>query len=428
MKIINKRDDKMELELKKSKRGYHITYSRISSYYLLIIFLLLFLAIPSVHAIGVTPGRTSLDYKPGEEHEIIFSVLNNEKKDMQVVLMVGGELNASVSLFSDSLISFNSNEESKQLRYKIKMPEEIVNEPGLHKAEIIALEIPNINEKGTIVGATTAVVHQLFVYVPCPGKCIETGLEVLDAESNNTAVFIVPVINRGKLGIGEARALIDIYDSSNDKISSLETDYLPVPVGSRTELSARWNVTVSPGDYLAKVSVFYDGETLNFEKIFEIGEETLSIESIFANNFRLGEIAQLEILVQNRKNKELENVFANLMIFNKESQVMADLKSAQEDINALSRKTLTIYWDTVGVEEGEYNGKLMIVYGKTSKDRNLILKVSKDSLDIFGVGYAIQPKGRGGTNITSILVIIIILLIIVNVSWMIYFKLKGRKA
>ena len=54
-----------------------------------------------------------------------------------------------------------------------------------------------------------AVVSQLYVYSACPGKCIDTSLNVLDAEQNSTATFIVPIINRGKVGIGEARAIIN---------------------------------------------------------------------------------------------------------------------------------------------------------------------------------------------------------------------------
>jgi len=64
-------------------------------------------------------------------------------------------------------------------------------------------------------------------------------------------------------------------------------------------------------------------------------------------------------------------------------------------------------------------------------DKNLILKVSEDNLDVMGVGYAIRPDGRKGINITNILIILIVLLIIVNISWFVFFnrlrKLKGEK-
>ena len=381
--------------------------------------------IPSVKALGITPGRTTIDFSPGLEQEIGFSVLNNEHKNMQVVFFVQGELNESVTLFENN-IEFMPSEDAKQFKYKIKLPDRL--EPGLHVAEIVALEIPKASAQGTYVGATVAVVTQLYIYVPCPGKCIEAGLNVLDAETNGTVTFIVPVINRGKLGIADARALIDIYTALNEKVGTVETDAWPIEPGARTELSAKWQANVNPGNYLARVTVFYDGETKSFESEFAIGTQVLTIESILVHDFNLGEIAKLQILVENRWSQELKGVFANLLVYNTQQQIMADVKSATEDIPALSRKELIAYWDTIGVEEGIYDGKLMVKYGKKSADRNLVLKISQNSLDITGVGYAIRPRGRAGINMTTILFIIVIILVIVNLAWFLFFrKFMGRR-
>lgn len=386
----------------------------------ILLLMLMLLFVSNVSALGITPGRTTLDYEAGTEREIAFSVLNNEHKNMQVLLMIQGELNSSVTLY-DKVIDFMPSEESKALKYKVKLPDSIAKEPGLHTAEIIALEIPKASAEGTYVGATVAVVSQLYVYVPCPGKCIETDLNVLDAEQNSTATFIVPVINRGKLGIGEARAVIDIYTSLNEKAGTIETDYWPIEAGKRTELSGKWQVNVPSGNYLAKASVFYDGESKSFEKEFAVGSQILSIESILVNNFKLGEIAKLQILVENKYNQELKEVLANLLVYNNEEQVMADIKSATESIPALTKKELIAYWDTVGVEEGEYNGKLMVRYGKKSTDKNLILKVSEDNLEFVGLGYAIRPKA-GGLKLTTILLVLVIILLIANLSWFVFFR------
>jgi hypothetical protein len=391
------------------------------------ILLVVLLALPGVYSLGITPGRTTVDYEDGFEKEVSFSVLNNEHKNMQILLMVQGELNDSVTLY-DNVVEFMPSEESKQFKYKIKLPSRIAKEPGLHTAEVVALEVPKASASGTYVGATVAVVSQLYVQVPCPGKCIELDLNVLDGEENSTATFIVPVINRGKLGIGEVRATIDIYTPLNQKIATLETDYYPLEAGKRTELTAKWEVNAPSGDYLAKVNVFYDGESKQFEKVFSIGSQMLTIESILVNNFQLGEIAKLQILVENKWNQELTAVFANLLVYNKDSQVMADVKSASESIPALTKKELIAYWDTVGVQEGEYNGKLMVAYGQKSTDKNLILKVSENNLDIAGVGYAIRPQGGKGVNITTILLVLVILLFIVNLAWFVFFRrLIGKK-
>lgn len=419
---INNKNKYNNVNSNRSNNYYNSYDSKISLLSIMsFILIILLISIPQASSLGITPGRTTLDYEPGLETEIAFSILNNEHKNMQVLLTLQGELNDSITLF-DSLVEFMPSESSKSFRYKVRLPERIAKDPGLHTAEIVALEIPKASAQGTYVGATLAVVSQLYVYVPCPGKCVDVDLNVLDAEQNGTATFIVPVISRGQLGIGEVRAIIDIYTSLNEKITTIETDAYPLEPGARTELSAKWFVDVNQGDYLAKVSVFYDGESKSFEKQFAIGTKLLSIESILVNNFQLGEIAKLQILVENRWGQELKGVFANLLVYNPAGQTMADVKSATEDIPALAKKELIAYWDTVGVSEGEYDGKLMVKYGKKSSDKNLILKISENSLDITGVGYAIRPRGGKGINITTILLVLVIILLIVNLAWFVFFK------
>lgn len=386
---------------------------------------LVLLMVVNISAIGITPGRTTVnldDDKKLEHYKQIhsFSVLNNEHKNMQVLLNVQGELNKSITLYN-ALVNFLPSEESKQFNFEIKINKKL--EPGLHTAEIVAMEIPSAGESGTYVGATVAVVSQIYIYVPYPGKYLESDLNILDNEQNGTATFIIPIVNRGKLGIGEARAIIDIYSGLNEKVGSVETDYMPVESGKRTELSAKWFVNVSSGNYLAKVTLIYDGETRNFEKQFAVGSQMLSIESVLVNNFQLGEIAKLNILVENKWSEELKDVYANFIVYNNDNQPMADVKSATENIPAISKKELIAYWDTVGVSVGEYNAKLMVKYNGKSSDKNLVLKVDEDNLDVVGVGYAIRPNSsRKGMDMTFILIVVVIILIIVNLSWFIFFK------
>ncbi|MBM3234298.1 hypothetical protein FJZ19_04365 [Candidatus Pacearchaeota archaeon] len=399
-----------------------INYRCINLLFIFIIFILsiLFIAfIPRASAIGIIPGRTTIDFAPGLEKDVGFSVINNEQKEMQVSLKVQGELAEYITL-KETSVKFLSSEDEKKFSYKMKLPEKL--EPGLHTAEIVALEIPKSAEEGTFIGATVAVVSQLYVYVPCPGKCIEADLNVLDADQNMTARFIVPVINRGKTKIDEAKAEIDIY-SGADKIASIETDKLPIEPGARTELTSTWFANVTRGSYLAKVRVYYDKETKTFEKEFMVGTSILDIERVWVSDFKLGGIAKFRILVENKWNQELKQVFANLLIYDKLNEIMSDLKSASEDIPSLTTKELVVYWETAGINVGEYRGKLIIKYGKKSTDRELILRVREDSLDVFGTGYAVSSEA-GGLSIKTIAWIVIILLVLTNVAWFVFFKRK----
>lgn len=383
---------------------------------------LVILIIPSISALGITPGRTTIDYELGLETAVSFSVLNSEYKQMRVEFNVQGELADFINL-SVEKAEFTTLDYSKDFSYKVKFPDSLKNEPGLHTAEIVALEVPNEGGEGTHIGATVAVVSQLYVYVPCPGKCIEADFNVLETKEG-AVPLIVSVINRGKLKIDEVKATVEIYSTDGKKVATVETNKNSLDSGKRTELSGSW-AGGEQGDYKAKVKVSYDKEVSEFEKQFSVGEQMLGIDRVWVSDFKLGGIAKFRILVENRWNEELKDIFANLIIYDKGYE-MANVKSASENLPVSEQKELVAYWDTAGVQEGEYDGKLMIKYGKKSTDKNLLLKVSENSLDISGVGYAVSPKGGKGLSITTIIIAFVIILIVVNLAWFVFFKRAGK--
>lgn len=390
---------------------------------LILIGILLIILIPNVASLGISPGRTTLDYKPEMQKEIQLSILNKEYKTMKVSLTVEGELKDYITLSEES-VEFSTLDYSKDISYRINLPDSIKDDPGLHTAEIVALETPGGAEGATHIGATVAVVSQLHIYVPCPGKCIDADLNVLDGGENGTATFIVAVINRGEQKIEKANAEIEII-SGGEKVDTVETNALPIESGARTELINKWTAS-KQGEYIARVTVFYDGKSKTFEKPFTIGDQILSISRIWVSDFRLGGIAKFRILVENKWNQELKDVFANLIIYNR-GYTMADIKSASEDIPMQSEKELVAYWDTAGVEEGMYDGKLMIKYGKKSTDRDLSLRLTEDSLEI--IGYAAGVEAGKGVSLTTILIVLVVVLLIANISWFVFFRrfMKKRK-
>lgn len=366
-----------------------------------------------------------LDYEKGLKKEIDFFVFNTEHKNMKVLFSVQGELNSSVELY-ENLVDFLPSEDSKKFSYWFNMPDEIENKPGLHKAEIIALEVPRVSS-GEYAGSSSRVVSEIEVYVPYPGKYPEAEISGLDAEQNKSTEVVVSITNRGKSEIKEAKAKIDIYTILNEKIAELETGPVSISSGEKKELTVIWNADSFPGDYIAKYIVFYDGESRDFEKKFAIGAKNMSIEGLMVNNFQLGEIAKLQILVENKWNQELGDVLANLIVYDSENQVMADIKSATENIPALSKKELIAYWDTVKVDEGEYNAKLAIKYGDKSITRELVFRVSQDSLEVFGIGYVVRPKIMQGATMATILLILVIILLVVNLAWFAFFMRMRKK-
>jgi hypothetical protein len=387
---------------------------------------LLVLTMHSVYCLGITPGRTTVNFEPNLHKEISFSVLNSEHKDMSVVFMVRGNLSGYVAL-SQTYAEFSADEDSKSFTYTIDLPSKF-DKPGKYDVEIVAMEAPkDLKEKGTFVGATVAVVTQLYVYVPYPNKYAEAELNVV--ESDGKTVFLVPVINRGKLDIVNLKAVIDIYSDTNEKITTLETDTQSLESLKRTELSVPWESNVNPGRYKALVTVMYDNEITTVFKDFNVGEMFLDILEINVKDFRLGEIAKFDTLVENKWSSDLSEVYLNILVYNNEGEVMADFKSPTYDVGALSQADMVAYWDTAGVHKGTYDGKIILKYGQKSTERNIQLKITDDSIEVTGITGRVVVRGAGGFNLNNILIILVIILIVANIFWFLVIRkfLKKRK-
>ncbi len=389
------------------------------------IFCMFVFSMSNLFAIGITPARTTINFESGLTKEISFTILNSEHKDMSVVFTLQGEL-AEYIVLEQQYAEFSAGEESKSFVYKITLPSSL-KKPGKHEGEIVALEMSkDIKEKGTFIGATVSVVTQLYVNVPYPNKYAEAEIQAIGSEGKT--VFVIPVINRGKLDIVDARARIDIYTSLNEKIKTLETGSLSIDSLKRNDLSVTWDSSeVNPGNYLAKATVFYDNNEINLEKTFKVGERAIKVLEINIKDFSLGGIAKFDALVENAWSEDVENAYLNIIIYNNEGEIMADFKSPTYNLPALSKKEIVSYWDTAGVHKGDYEGKLILRYGQESKERNIQLKIAENSIDISGLTGRVVINGEGFFNMKTILIIIIIAIILMNIVWFIIIKRLIKK-
>ena len=380
--------------------------------------------LPFVKAIGISPGRAMYDFEPNKIVNGTFSVINNEHKEMKVLLDVKGELNKSLILYN-KLVEFKADEEEKTFSYTLKMPGSL--KPGKHLVEIVALELPKELEKpGTFIGATVAVATQIYVTVPYPGKYAEARLSIKEAAVNETVYFFIELKNLGTEKIVRAKAIIDILGVTGEKIATIITNEKSLNAGQRTELIGKWKANVNPATYKAKVTVIYDGKTISLESNFNVGKPEIKIISIEVKNFRLGGIAKFEILIENEWGEEIKDVYARLIIYNEKNQPIADEKTASTDIKPLEKKVIFAYWDTEGVREGNYRGKIQLYYLDKVTEEELKAKIRIDSLivEMAGITAEVVTTTTERKEINTLLVILILILILINVGWFLYLRKK----
>ncbi|MFH1409786.1 MAG: hypothetical protein ABIH34_07780 [Nanoarchaeota archaeon] len=390
----------------------------------LLLYLVMILVLTSaVAALGVTPGRRTVDFQPDHAEVISFTVTNNEHKDMKLVISARGELATYISL-SDVLVDFTQEDESKTFSYKIALPEAL-DTPGVHEGEILIMEVPSEKgDDGTFVGATVAVVTELRVRVPYKGKYAELGLEVSESKVGETTTFIVPVMNFGEVDIQVAKAFIDILGPTNEKIATIETDEKAVKSKETKELIARWNADVNPGKYVAVATMDYDGTQKRMEKIFTVGDLSIELANVEVKDFKLGGIAKFDILLENKWNQQIDDVYIEMFILSEKGDPITSFKSATESLPPLGSKEISLFWDTENVPQGTYNTKVVIHYGDNMLEKQSKIIVTLDSINtrfIEATGQVIgSEEQEGGVNI--LLVFGIIVLILINVGWFLYMR------
>ncbi|MBS3088501.1 hypothetical protein J4402_01845 [Candidatus Pacearchaeota archaeon] len=371
-----------------------------------------------IDALGITPARASVDFVSGVEKMIGFNVINTDGKDMNLVVYASGELNKSIFIF-ENMISMGADEETKQISYNIKMPADL--SPGMHSADIVVLEVP---KEGGGIGAVVGVIAQLNVYVPYPGKYAEAEMHISGAEQEGIVQFVIPVVSRGDVDLVSVHANVDIYNSIGEKVDSFNTLEVSASKEKRGEIVHNWKADVPAGVYSAKATVIYDGETLKLEKSFNVGEMILDLQQIEVRDFKLGEIAKFEMLVENKWGEEIKGVYTLMNVFNKEGEVMAEFKSPTENIPGFEKKVLVSYWDTGGVKKGTYDSSVYLIYGQKSAQKDLQLKVSDDMIEIVGFGYVISSKKLFGDRdlLIKVLVIGIVVLAVMNIAWFVFLR------
>ena len=388
---------------------------------ILSLFFVLFISAPLISGLGIIPGKTSLEFEPGAVKKISFSLINSEHKEIAVLFLLRGELNDSITL-EKAYTEFNARDEAKSFSFELHMPQKFA-EPGNHRGEILALELPkDFQSRGTVVGSTLAVISEVEIHVPYPGKYLDAEVHIVPGKET---LFLIPVLSRGKLDIGSLKGIVDVY-AGEKKITTLETEEDSLKSLQRKELVTRWKDS-PPGTYTARTSVVYDEQITTVEKDFVLGEGFLEFVSLSVKDFQLGGIAKFTALIENKQAREIPEANLEIKIYNGQREVMADVKSPSSILTALSKSTLIAYWDTVGVKEGSYDGQVILHAGGVTVEKSVQLKVKEDGIDILGITGNVISGGKGGFNFSAFLVLAVVVLILVNVGWFIVLKKYLRK-
>ncbi|MFH1823163.1 MAG: hypothetical protein ABH817_00390 [archaeon] len=391
--------------------------------FVLIFLVLTLLILPTVLSLGISPGRVIYDYEENAQKEVTLKLINDEGRDIEVLLYTEGELAEHINL-EKKKIKIKALEREVTFKYKIKIPH--LSEPGTHIANIVAREIPSEEDQTVGVIASVAVASQLYIQVPYPGKYIEPKLDIQDSDGNTKVKFYVSAISKGEQRIARAQVHLDILTKTYEKIHTMITDYVLIEPQERYNFVLEWQPTVPPGEYIAKATIIYDEQTVEIEKTFKIGSQLMEILSVLINDFVLGEIAKFNILVENKWSQAFENVYSQIILKDQADKTIADTKSASDTVEGLAKKDLVAFWDSAGVDPGTYSGLIRLHYAGKQAEHEIEANIQNNKMTVSlpGITAQVVSSGKKGSGTTTLLIIGIVLLILVNLMWFFYFKKK----
>lgn len=395
-----------------------------NKYILFIIFILI--TSSQALAIGLSPARTY--YEANQDNHISGTVMiiNSDHSNSKLSIYAQGELKDTIT-FSQQAIIIDETDSSKEFSYTIDASK--ITTPGEHVGEIVFLTLPeDIKAKSdnTAILATTAVVHTVVVTVPYPGKYAQAKLYTSSANIGEPVIFTIPVYNFGKDKIFSISGTVDIYSPTNEKISSVDTQTASLESQQEIKLTTSFLANVNPGKYYVVANINYDGTIIKLEDIINIGNLNINIKDMTVSDFRLGQIAKLNIELESLWNEQLNNVYAKVTVYDKSSNIVSQFTTASINIEPYTKKTLNGFWDTQGLSEGTYDIEVELNYGsKTSKKRFETI-ATLNTLQILNPLGKVTDSTPKETNDQILLVVAIILLVIINITWMVI-VLKKKK-
>jgi len=332
---------------------------------MIIMMFLLLVGIQDVFSLGIAPASKDLYFEPFQEEEVMIIVMNTENKDTSVEISKEGEMSDYITLDRD-IIRFEQNETKKYLTAKVKMPRDL--ESGTHLAEIIATELPKQGSSGIV--ARIAVASKIKIRVPYIGKYAEASMDI--TAKDGEVHISLPINNLGTEAI-TAKAKLKIF--YRGVLDTIETESIDIKPLEKRWLTAKWDAP-SIGVYNILAEVFYDDKVIEIEKRVNVGDIFVNIEDIELDNVRLGEVVGFDVKVKSGWNELIEDIHAEVIVKDKED-IIAELKTASEDIDTFGEKNLRAYLDTKGLEEGIYEFNVKLNYAGKVSEKDIQVKLEQ---------------------------------------------------
>ncbi len=367
----------------------------------LIYFLILglFFVPSSVLALGVSPGSITMNFQPNFEQEFEFYVINSfDDLEFPIGVYIEGNLDEYIDFEPGNFTLPPGGQE--KFTFTLKLPSKM-DRPGNHTSNIFAMQSSVVGQGGSgSVGALVAIKVPVMVKVPYEGPYLDAVFHAGDKAVGEIVSFAVLMRSLGTDPVDNYRGTITIFDYNGDEVDEVLFDG-SLGLNEERELSVGWDSTgYSAGFYTAHLEIKYDGESYEADTEFRLGAFFIDILD-YQKSIKSNEINEYFSTILSTWNAPIQNVYTQIE-FNHEG-LNKVFKSESFELGAWENKTVKMYIDTEGIDNGKYPATFSVFYGEESNEIEFDLNVTWLSEFVRFIVY-------------SSIVIVLIL------AWFVFFK------
>lgn len=328
-----------------------------SIFFLFVVGFFLFFLVNSVSALGISPAFREYNFEPGLHQRIDYTIFASE--GMEIGIDVTGDLAEYFKLDKTDITG------SGVFSVEFELPE-IVEKPGMHRMRVYVAQKIDPEVASGFIGTRIVTISTIDIYVPYPGRYLETQLSANDVNAGEPVTFFLNISSQGKEDV-TIQPLIEIYSDSGKSIDNLYFTQREIKSQESINLKKTFNTTgLNPGKYKAMSTVDY-GNLAESEADFRIGN--LSIEMTgYTNKFYIGKLQKFEIGVESGWNNLIDGVYAEVEVFNETGKI-TDFKTSTTSLTPWEAKNITGYLDTIEMLPGMYDANITLRY--FGKDRGI---------------------------------------------------------
>ncbi len=332
-------------------------------------------------ALGIAPAIVQIENGQGFTQIYTYYVRGGSRGgEIQIKVNCRNNLGLEEYIEPEFESLYFSPGEIKYFKVYVDIPSNF-STPGKHLCTVDASEVPSAGT--STMTAFSSISSQIYIRIPYPEKFIEAALS---APNVNVSMPVPFTISLKSLGMEDvlASGIIKITDSQGRNLGTLYTQQIMVKSLESGVIGADWDSTGNPpGIYNAKATVEYGGDSPALTgTVFRLGDIYIDINNITVpEEINPGDIVKFFIISESFWNMKIENVYIDLEVY-RDGAMVGSSTSESFDMGPWEEKTVTVYLDTSGMEEGEYDAVFRAHYSgkQTEKSIKFEIKQPQDML------------------------------------------------